>query len=48
MSFFLGPVIEKVSKKLDGKKRAYLSLGGRITLIQYCLVRIPLYYPSLF
>ncbi|KAL5556911.1 hypothetical protein UlMin_039147 [Ulmus minor] len=31
---FWNPVIEKVSKRLDGWKKAFLSKGGRLTLIQ--------------
>ena len=31
---FWDPVVERISKRLDGWKKAFLSLGGRITLIQ--------------
>ncbi|RVW34547.1 Transposon TX1 uncharacterized 149 kDa protein [Vitis vinifera] len=31
---FWDPVVERISRRLDGWKKAYLSLGGRITLIQ--------------
>ncbi|RVX01566.1 DUF724 domain-containing protein 7 [Vitis vinifera] len=42
------PVVERISRRLDGWKKAYLSLGGRITLIQSCLSHIPSYFVSLF
>ncbi|KAL5543390.1 hypothetical protein UlMin_007174 [Ulmus minor] len=45
---FWNPVIEKVSKRLDGWKKAFLSKGGRLTLIQSVLSSIPTYYMSLF
>ncbi|RVX16267.1 putative mitochondrial protein [Vitis vinifera] len=41
-------VVERISRRLDGWKKAYLSLGGRITLIQSCLSHIPSYFLSLF
>ncbi|RVW46854.1 Transposon TX1 uncharacterized 149 kDa protein [Vitis vinifera] len=45
---FWDPVVERISRRLDGWKKAYLSLGGRITLIQSCLSHIPSYFlPSL-
>ena len=31
---FWDPVVEKVARRLDGWKKAFLLLGGRITLIQ--------------
>ena len=40
--------MERVSKRLDGWRRAYFSLGGRLTLVQACLFSIPIYYLSLF
>lgn len=36
------------SKRLDGWKRAYLSKGGRLTIIQSMLVALPTYFLSLF
>ncbi|RVW86537.1 putative ribonuclease H protein [Vitis vinifera] len=45
---FWDPVIEKISRRLDGWKKAYLSFGGGITLIQFCLTHMPCYFLSLF
>ena len=45
---FWDPVIEKISRRLDGWQKAYLSFGGRITLIQSCLTYMPCYFISLF
>ena len=45
---FWDPVIERISRRLDGWKKAYLSFGGRITLIQSCLTHMPCYFLSLF
>ena len=33
-------MVEKVARRLDGWKKAFLSLGGRITLIHSCLSHI--------
>ena len=41
---FWDPVIERISRRLDGWQKAYLSFGGRITLIQSCLTHMPCYY----
>ena len=41
-------VVEKVARRLDGFKKACLSFGGRITLIQSCSSHIPSYFLSLF
>ena len=41
-------VIERISGRLDGWQKAYLSFGGRITLIQSCLTHMPCYFLSLF
>ena len=41
-------VVERISRRLDGWKKAFLSLGGRITLILSCLSHIPSYFLSLF
>ncbi|RVW98413.1 Transposon TX1 uncharacterized 149 kDa protein [Vitis vinifera] len=40
-SGFWDPVIERISRRLDGWQKAYLSFGGRITLIQSCLTHMP-------
>ena len=45
---FWDPVIERISRRLDRWKKAYLSLGRRITLIHSCLSHIPSYFLSLF
>ena len=41
-------VIERISRRLDGWQKGYLSFGGRITLIQSCLTHMPCYFLSLF
>ena len=41
------PVIDKIEKKLDSWKARYISLGGRITLIQSALANLPIYLMSL-
>ena len=41
-------LIERLSRRLDGWKKTYLSFGGRITLIHSCLSHIPSYFLSLF
>ncbi|KAJ9685133.1 hypothetical protein PVL29_017245 [Vitis rotundifolia] len=45
---FWDPMIERISSRLDGWQKAYLSFGGRITLIQSCLTHMPCYFLSLF
>ncbi|VVA31869.1 Hypothetical predicted protein, partial [Prunus dulcis] len=45
---FWNPVLDKVEKRLQRWKRACLSKGGRLTLIQAVLSSIPSYYMSLF
>ncbi|RVW46162.1 Transposon TX1 uncharacterized 149 kDa protein [Vitis vinifera] len=45
---FWDPVIERISQRFDGWQKAYLSFGGRITLIHSCLTHIPSYFLSLF
>ena len=45
---FWEPVISKVAKRLDGWKKAFLSKGGRLTLIESVLSAIPTYFLSLF
>ena len=42
------PMIERILRRLDGWKKAYLSLDGRITLIYSCLSHISNYFLSLF
>ncbi|KAL6312824.1 hypothetical protein AAG906_024679 [Vitis piasezkii] len=41
---FWDPVIERILQILDGWQKAYLSFGGRITLIHSCLTHIPSYF----
>ena len=41
-------VISKVAKRLDGWKRAFLSKGGRLTLVEAVFSAIPTYYFLLF
>ena len=41
-------MIERISSKLDGWQKAYLSFEGKITLIQSCLTHMPCYFLSLF
>lgn len=45
---FWSPVVERVRKRLDGWKRALISKGGRLVLVQSVLSSIPTYYLSLF
>ncbi|KAM7480816.1 hypothetical protein LguiB_005399 [Lonicera macranthoides] len=45
---FWNPVVEKISKRLEGWLKGCLSKGGRLTLIQSVLESIPIYYLSLF
>ena len=45
---FWDPVLTKIAKRLDGWKKAFLSSGGRLTLIHFVLDSIPIYYLSLF
>ena len=40
-------VLTKVAKRLDGWKRAFLSRGGRLTLIRSVLSSLPIYYLSI-
>ncbi|KAJ9693494.1 hypothetical protein PVL29_012324 [Vitis rotundifolia] len=47
-SGFWDPVVERISRRLDGWQKAYLFFGERITLIQSCLTYMPCYYLSLF
>ncbi|RVW53508.1 Transposon TX1 uncharacterized 149 kDa protein [Vitis vinifera] len=44
---FWDSVIERISSRLDGWQKAYLSFGGRITLVHSCLSHIPSYFLSL-
>ncbi|RVW98432.1 Cation-chloride cotransporter 1 [Vitis vinifera] len=45
---FWDPVIKRIFRRLDGWQKAYLSFGGRITLLHSCLSHIPSYFLSLF
>ena len=45
---FWDPMVERISWRLDGWKKGYLSLDGSITLIQLCLSHISSYFLSLF
>ena len=45
---FLGSSDERISRRLDGWKKVFSSLGERITLIQSCLSHIPSYFLSFF
>ena len=46
---FWDPVVNKISRRLDGWKKTHLSFwGGGITLIQSCLSHIPTYFLSIF
>ena len=45
---FWDPVIERISRRLDGWQKTYLSFGNRITLIKSCLTHMPCYFISLF
>ena len=45
---FWDPVIERILRRLNDWKKAYLSFGGKITLIHSCLSHIPSYFLSLF
>ena len=41
-------MLDRVSKRLDGRKKAFLSFGSRITLIQSSLSHMSSYFLSLF
>ena len=45
---FWDPMIERISSRLDGWQKTYLSFGGRTTLIQSCHTHLPSYFLSLF
>ena len=45
---FWDSVIERISRRLNGWQKAYLSFRERITLIQSCLTHMPCYFISLF
>ncbi|XP_075479416.1 uncharacterized protein LOC142520298 [Primulina tabacum] len=45
---FWAPVISKMSTKLASWKKAYLSRGGRLTLIKSVLSALPTYFMSIF
>jgi hypothetical protein len=42
------PMLEKMDKRLAGWKGRFLSLGGRLTLLNSCLSNIPLYMLSIY
>jgi len=42
------PLVEKISRRLDGWKGGVLSLGGRLTLLNACLSNIPIYSMSMY
>jgi hypothetical protein len=44
----LCPMLEKMDKRLAGWKGRFLSLGGRLTLLNSCLSNIPLYMLSIY
>ncbi len=43
-----GPVIFNVEKRVEGWQAKFLSLGGRLTLVNSVLANVPLYYLSIF
>ena len=45
---FLGPVIEKVSRRLDGWKKMMFSFEGRILIVKSYLSSIPIDFLSLY
>lgn len=45
---FWEPVLSKMSKKLASWKKAFLSRGGKLTLISAVLNVLPMYFMSLF
>ena len=45
---FWESMVNKVAKRLTGWKKAFLSRGRRLTLIQSMLSSLPIYYLSLF
>jgi hypothetical protein len=42
------PMIEKLEKRLAGWQGRFLSLGGRLTLLNSCLSNVPLYMLSIY
>ena len=47
-TIFWEPVVNKVVKRLDSWRRAFLSKGGRLVLIEAVLTANPTYFMSLF
>ena len=45
---FWDSVVTKVAKRIASWKKAFLSRGGRVTLIQSVFAALPIYYLSLF
>lgn len=44
----MGPIVEKVERRLAGWERNYLSRGGRLALIKSVLGNLLIYYMSIF
>jgi hypothetical protein len=42
------PMMEKIEKRLAGWQGRFLSLGGRLTLLNSCLSNVPLYMLSIY
>ncbi|KAK1297873.1 hypothetical protein QJS10_CPB14g00976 [Acorus calamus] len=42
------PLVSRFERRLEGWKSSFLSLGGRLTLIQAVLTNLPIYYLSIF
>lgn len=42
------PVIERIERKLASWRARYLFIAGRITLIQFALANLPIYFMTLF
>ena len=42
------PIVERMERRLAGRKQLYLSKGGHLTLIKSILSNLPTYFLSLF